>query len=189
MKVLEQVELAGRRLRLAPNTISAYTAWIERYLRFSHARLGRWEHPARLGTSDCEAFLNDLVIRRRLSASSQNQALNALVFLYKHVLADTIPQDHLGKFALLRSRRPKRVPTVLSPEEARRLIEGLDPARMSRLMVELMYGTGMRVGEVCTLRVRDIDFGRARIAGPPRLDVTVNPRIIMPDLSSARIAV
>jgi integron integrase len=163
MKVLEQVELAGRRLRLAPNTISAYTAWIERYLRFSHARLGRWEHPARLGTSDCEAFLNDLVLRRRLSASSQNQALNALVFLYKHVLADTIPQDHLGKFALLRSRRPKRVPTVLSPEEARRLIEALDPARMSRLMVELMYGTGMRVGEVCTLRVRDIDFGRAQI--------------------------
>ena len=125
--------------------------------------MGRWEHPAKLGTGDCEAFLNDLVVRRRLSASSQNQALNALVFLYSRVLENAIPQDHLGKFALLRSRRPKRIPTVLCADEVRRLIEALDPARMSRLMIELMYGTGMRVGEVCTLRVRDIDFGRAQI--------------------------
>src|SRR5438270_520497 len=81
----------------------------------------RWMHPAQLGTADCEAFLNDLVTRRRLSASSQNQALNALVFLYRRVLKNAIPQDHLGKFALLRSRRPARVPTVLSVDEVRRL--------------------------------------------------------------------
>ena len=163
MKLLERVDLVGRRERLAPSTIDAYSAWIRQYLRFASARLGRWEHPAKLGTSDCEAFLNDLVVGRRLSASSQNQALNALVFLYSHVLENTIPQDHLGKFALLRSRRPRRIPTVLSADEVRRLIEAIDPARISRLMIELLYGTGMRVGEVCTLRVRDIDLGRAQI--------------------------
>lgn len=163
MKLLEQVDLAARRLRLAPSTIDAYSSWIQQYLRFSCARLGRWEHPVKLGTSDCEAFLNDLVLRRRLSASSQNQALNALVFLYSHVLENTIPQDHLGKFTLVRSRRQKRIPTVLSADEVRRIIDAIDPARMSRLMIELMYGTGMRVSEVCTLRVRDIDFGRAQI--------------------------
>ena len=113
--------------------------------------------------ADVEAFLNDAVVRRRLSASAQNQALCALVFLYTHVLDDVIPQDHLGKFLLPRSRRVKRVPTVLSVEEVRRLIEAVDPTHRCRLMLELMYGTGMRVGEVCALRVRDIDLGRAQI--------------------------
>src|SRR6185312_1640621 len=73
------------------------------------------------------------------------------------------PQDHLGKFLLQRSRRPQRLPTVLSADEVRRVIEAVDPARISRLMLELLYGTGMRVSEVCTLRVRDIDLGRAQI--------------------------
>jgi site-specific recombinase XerD len=82
--------------------------------------------------------------------------------LYKHVL-DAIPQDHLGKFLLQRSKRPKRVPTVLSTTEVMRVIEAVPADHMSRLMVELMYGTGMRVSEVCTLRVRDIDLGRAQI--------------------------
>jgi integron integrase len=163
MKLLEQAKVVARRLRLSPKTISAYSAWISQYLTFCSARLGCWTHPTKLGTSDCEAFLNDLVLGRRLSASSQNQALNALVFLYRHVLENAIPQDHLGKFAILRSQRPKRIPTVLSADEVRRLIEAVDPARMSRLMIELMYGTGMRVSEVCTLRIRDIDLGRAQI--------------------------
>lgn len=110
--------------------------------------------PVELGTADVEAYLNHLVGERHLSASSQNQCLNALVFLYKHVLEHAIPQGHLGKFALLRSRRPKRLPTVLSIDEVRRVIEAVPIDRMSRLMLELMYGTGMRVSEVCMLRVR-----------------------------------
>jgi integron integrase len=116
-----------------------------------------------LGTADVEAFLNDLVVRRRLSASAQNQALCALVFLYTHVLEDVLPQDHLGKFLLQRSRRPKRIPTVLSYQEVRRVIDALPPDHNCRLPLELMYGTGLRVGEVCVLRVRDIDLGRAQI--------------------------
>ena len=163
MRLFDQLELVGRRLRLSAATVLAYRSWVEQYLRFCSRGRGAWTHPVDLGTEDCEAFLNDLVIRRRLSASSQNQALNALVFLYKHVLENALPQDHLGKFAILRSRRVKRVPTVLSTAEVRRVIEAVPAGRMSRLMIELLYGTGMRVGEVCTLRVRDIDMGRAQI--------------------------
>ncbi|MGH7179329.1 MAG: integron integrase [Tepidisphaeraceae bacterium] len=163
MKILQQLVVVARRLRLADNTIDAYSSWIRGYLAFCAARHGQWKHPVDLRTQDVEAFLNDLVMRRRLSASSQNQALNALVFLYRHVLQDAIPQDHLGRFELQRSRRVSRVPTVLSVDEVRRLIQAIPPERIYRLMVELLYGTGMRVSEVCTLRVRDIDLGRAQI--------------------------
>ena len=79
----------ARRRRLADNSIDAHSSWIKAFLTFATARHGAWKHPVDLGTGDVEAFLNDLVMRRRLSASSQNQALNALVFLYRHVLADT----------------------------------------------------------------------------------------------------
>ncbi len=163
MRLLEQLFIVARRRRLAQNTIDVYSLWVRQFLTFSAQRHGSWKPPEQLGTGDVEAFLNDLVVRRRLSASAQNQALCALVFLYQQVLQDVIPQDHLGKFLLQRSRRPQRIPTVLSAEEVGRIIQAIDPARMSRLMIELMYGTGMRVSEVCTLRVRDIDFGRAQI--------------------------
>lgn len=163
MRLLEQFDVVAARKRLAPNTVHVYRLWIRRFITFSARRVGEWKHPTELGTGDVEAFLNDLVIQRRLSASSQNQALNALVFLYSQVLEDAIPQDHLGRFLLERSRRVTRVPTVLSTSEVKRVIEQIPADRMSRLMVELMYGTGMRVSEVCTLRVRDIDLGRAQI--------------------------
>jgi site-specific recombinase XerD len=114
MKLLEQFDVLARRKRLAQNSIDAYSSWIRQFLHFAAQRAGQWVHPRKLGTPDVEAFLNELVVQRRLSASSQNQALCALVFLYTHVLEHVIPQDHLGKFLLLRSRRVKRVPTVLS---------------------------------------------------------------------------
>jgi integron integrase len=119
--------------------------------------------PERLGTADIESFLNHLVGERHLSASSQNQALNALVFLYRHVLENLIAPDHLGKFELLRSSRPARLPTVLSVAEVARLLDAIPPQRIFRLMAELLYGTGMRVSECCGLRIRDIDLGRAQI--------------------------
>jgi integron integrase len=163
MKLLEQVRVVALRQRLAKATIEAYSGWITSYLRYCAASAGEWRRPQQLGTTDVETFLNHLVVERRLSASSQNQCLCALVFLYSQVLEGVIPQDHLGKFVLMRSTRPKRLPTVLSVEELRRLIAAVPEDRMSRLMLELMYGTGMRVSEVCTLRVRDIDLGRAQI--------------------------
>ena len=159
MKLLTQLEVVARRRGLARATIDAS----RQFLTFSAGRHGAWRAPDQLGTADVEAFLNDLVVRRRLSASSQNQALCALVFLYQRVLEDVIPHAHLGKFLLQRSRRPRRLPTVLSGDEVRRVIEAVPAAHMCRLMLELMYGTGLRVSEVCGLRVRDIDLGRRQV--------------------------
>jgi integrase len=163
MKLLDQLRVVAQRRRLSPKTIGVYSQWVRQFLTFSAAASGHWKDPTVLGTAEVEAFLNDLVCRRRLSASAQNQALCALVFLYGKVLEDVIPQDHLGKFLLQRSRRPARVPTVLSADEVARLIAVVPSEHICRLPLELMYGTGMRVGEVCTLRVRDIDLGRAQV--------------------------
>ncbi len=162
MRLLDRLALVARRRRLADATIDAYSSWVRNYLAFCAAGRGEWTPPERLGTRDVERFLNHLVVERRLSASSQNQALNALVFLYKHVLENAIPQDHLGKFVLLRSKRQRRVPTVLSVGEVARLLQVIDAPKY-RLMARLLYGTGLRIAECCTLRVRDIDVGRGQI--------------------------
>ena len=164
MRLLEAIDLVCRRRGMARSTIDAYKSWVRQYLSFAAQVRGDWVHPVTLGGRDVEAFLNHLVADRDLSASSQNQALNAIVFLYKQVLEIANPHEHLGKFELLRSRRPRRLPTVLSTAEVIRLIAVVPPARNSRLMVELLYGTGMRVSECCTLRVRDLDLGRAQIS-------------------------
>ena len=148
---------------MSGKTARVYCHWIRRYLAFCAAAHGDWVGPEQLGTADVEAFLNHLVGERRLAASTQNQALNALVFLYKHVLEHAITREHLGKFELLRSKRPKRVPTVLSTAEVARLLAAIPPGRIFRLMAELLYGTGLRVSECCTLRVRDIDLDRAQV--------------------------
>jgi integron integrase len=163
MKLLERADLVCRRRGMSGRTAQVYCQWIRRYLAFSAAARGGWVPPAQLGTGDVEAFLNHLVGERRLAASTQNQALNALVFLYKHVLEDAIARDHFGNFELLRSKRPKRVPTVLSAAEVARLLAAVPPGRIFRLMAELLYGTGLRVSECCTLRVRDIDLDRAQV--------------------------
>lgn len=163
MKLLDHFIVVAQRRRLSEHTIECYLTWIRQFMTGCASRHGEWKRPEQLGTPDVEAFLNDLVLRRRLSASSQNQALCALAFLYRHVLDGVIPKEHLGKFLLERSRRVPRKPTVLSTQEVRRLIDAIPPARIYRLMAELLYGSGMRVSEVCTLRVRDIDVGRAQI--------------------------
>jgi integron integrase len=163
MKLLDHFIVVAQRRRLSGHTIECYLTWVRQFMTFCAGLHGAWKHPAELRTGDAESFLNDLVIRRRLSASSQNQALCALAFLYRHVLDGVIPNEHLGKLLLERSRRVPRVPTVLSVEEVRRIIETIPPARIYRLMAELLYGTGMRVGEACTLRIADIDLGRAQI--------------------------
>ncbi|HVT89364.1 MAG TPA: integron integrase [Tepidisphaeraceae bacterium] len=163
MKLLDQLALVARRRGLARTTQEAYGHWVSDYLRFSAQIRGEWRRPEELGTEDIELYLNHLVGDRHLAASTQNQALCALVFLYQRVLENVLPQDHLGKFVLLRSKRAKRAPTVLSQAEVMRVIEAISPECISRLMVELLYGTGMRVSECCTLRVRDVDLGRAQI--------------------------
>ncbi len=136
MKLLERVCNVGIRRHLAKGTIECYQMWIEQFLRFCRVE-ECWREPAELGASEVESFLTHLARDRQLSASSQNQATCAIVFLYKQVLADELPEDHLGRFEAERSRRPIRVPTVLSANEVSRLIDEMPAGSMRRLMVQV----------------------------------------------------
>jgi integron integrase len=163
MKLLERFRAASARRHFSPRTIDCYQSWIRRFLAFSRAPDGTWRHPRELRGPEVEAFLNHLVLDRQLSASSQHQAINALVFLYKHVLGEELGDDHLGRIAAERARRPQRVPTVLSVGEVERVLAAIPAGSMRRLMAEVLYGCGLRVMECCTLRLRDVDFARSQI--------------------------
>ncbi len=162
MDLLSRIRNVALRRHLAASTIACYRAWIVEFLRFCR-RDGRWRHPRELFAADVEAFLTHLARDRRLSASAQNQATCAIVFPYRQVLVEELGQDHLGRFEAERSRRPVRVPTVLSREEAGRIIAALPPRSLHKLMVELLYGAGLRLNECCQLRLRDLDFDRGQI--------------------------
>lgn len=143
-EMIEQVRLVCRMRRLSRHTEQTYAAWIARFGR--HVKT--CAHLNREGR--VRTFLETLA--PRCSASTQNQALNAIVFLYRDVLKE--PLGEIGKWA--RAKRPKRLPTWLSPQEMRRLIEAM-PAG-TRLMAELAYGSGLRIAELLALRVKDIDL-------------------------------
>lgn len=128
-------------------TEEAYLGWIRRFIRFHGGR-----HPRELGESAVVAFLEDLAGPGNVSASTQNQALNALSFLYGQVLEQKL--GSLGEFA--RARRPERLPVVLSPEEARLLLKHLDGS--TRLIGQLLYGCGLRLLECLRLRIKDVDL-------------------------------
>lgn len=162
MRLLQRIAAVGARRRLASRTIDIYQVWVRRFLQFHRTDAG-WRCPGELRGVDVAAFLTHLAHERRLSASSQNQALNAIVFLYHVVLVEELGEDHLGPIEAERVARPVKAPTVLSPAEAVRVIEAMPPGSMHRLMAELLYGAGLRLMECCTLRVRDLDFARAQI--------------------------
>ena len=162
MKVLDRVRDVGARRRLAKSTIACYRSWIAEFLRFCRDG-GSWRQPRELDPADVERFLTHLARDRRVSASTQNQAICAIVFLYKQVVVDELGHDHLGRFEAERARRRNRIPTVLSPAEVQRVLDALPPGSMRWLMVGLLYGAGLRLTECCTLRVRDLDFDRRQI--------------------------
>jgi integron integrase len=162
MSLVRRVRDAGLRRHLAASTIARYQSWIVTYLQF--CRDGRrWRHPRELGAADVGAFLTHLARDQRVSASTQNQAMCAIVFLYRQVLAEELGPGHLGRFEAERSTRPARVPTVLSAAEVGRMLDAMEPGSLRRLMVQVLYGTGMRLMECCRLRVRDLDFDRGQI--------------------------
>jgi integron integrase len=135
-----------------------------------------------MGKVEIEAFLSDLVMNRNVAASTQNQAFNALLFLYNQVLEMKMPDD----INAIRSRKPVRVPTVMSREETNRLISSMDGTK--KLMVEIMYGCGLRVMECVRLRVKDVDFAMNQIVvrdGKGKKDrITILPQRIRPLLQS-----
>ena len=148
----DRARAAMRLRRLSPRTEEAYLGWMLRYYEF-HGR----RHPAALGPEHVTAFLNDLATRRRVAASTQNQALAAILFLYREVLGRDLPWLD----GLVRAKRPARLPVVLEREEVRALLSHLDG--MPRLMATLLYGSGLRLLECCRLRVKDVDLARHQL--------------------------
>src|SRR5690606_40057056 len=114
-------------------------------------------HPKDMEQREVEAFLSNLAVRGRVSASTQNQALAALLFLYRDVLGQELPW--LDK--VVRAKKPERLPTVLSAAEVHALLAALDGR--SWLLASLLYGTGMRINEALRLRIKDLDFARREI--------------------------
>jgi integron integrase len=148
-------EEVRRRLRLKHYSLAterAYLQWIRRFILANDRR-----HPREMGGVDVERFLSALATERNVAASTQNQALSALLFLYREVLGMDLPWME----NVVRAKRPRRAPTVLSQEEVRRLLAAMDGR--SWLLASLLYGTGMRLMECLRLRVKDIDFDRSEV--------------------------
>lgn len=150
-KLLDRVRASLRVRHYSVRTEEAYVGWIRRYILFHGKR-----HPADMGAAEVEAFLTALAVEGRVAASTQNQAMAALLFLYQHVL-----EKPLGSIDALRAKRPKRLPVMLSRDEVRAVLGRIEGVH--RLMAELMYGSGLRLLECCRLRVKDVDFDRRQI--------------------------
>ena len=148
-KLIEQLRNELRLRHYSLKTEESYVNWYKRYVHFHGVR-----HAAQMGADEVGRYLTHLAVERHVAASTQNQALNAIIFLYKHVL-----KTDVGLIQnIVRAKRPKRVPETLSREEVQQVLEGLTGTW--RLMGRLLYGTGMRLMECLRLRVKDVDFNR-----------------------------
>jgi integron integrase len=173
-KLIDQMRQAMRIKHYSLRTEKSYINWVRRYIYFHNKR-----HPREMGATEVQSFLSDLAVQRRVSASTQNQALNALVFLYKQVL-----KKELGVIDAVRARRPKRLPVVLTQEEVQKILSLL--SGVNHLIVSLLYGSGLRLMECLRLRVKDIDFAAKHIVvrdGKGFKDrITVLPESVIPKL-------
>jgi integron integrase len=151
-KLLDQLRDLMRLKHYSLRTERSYVNWCKRYILFHHKR-----HPAEMGAAEIQEFLTDLAVKRHVSASTQNQAMNALVFLYKQLL-----QRDAGEFAgFVPAKRRKHLPSVLTKSEVQQVLNGLTGTY--QLLGQLLYGAGLRLMEGLRLRVKDIDFGNRRI--------------------------
>jgi len=154
-KLLDQVRDKIRFKHYSLSTENTYISWIKQYIIFNGKR-----HPTEIGAAEVEAFLTDLATRRLVSSSTQNQALSAILFLYRDVLALELPW--LDSFE--RSRKPRRLPVVLTPMEVQSLLREAESApEPIGLIIKLLYGTGMRLMEAVRLRVKDVELTRQEI--------------------------
>jgi integron integrase len=146
-RLLDRVADAAIARHLSANTRKTYIRWIRRFVLFHRKR-----HPRDMGVAEVNAFLTHLAVEGHVSASTQNQALSALLFLYGTVL-----EQPLGLLeGVVRAKRPKRLPVVLTPDEVSRVLARLDGVPL--MVALLLYGAGMRLNEALSLRVKDIDF-------------------------------
>jgi len=146
-RLLDRVAEAAIARHLSANTRKAYIRWIRRFVLFHRKR-----HPRDMGVAEVNAFLTHLAVEGHVSASTQNQALSALLFLYGTVL-----EQPLGLLeGVVRAKRPQRLPVVLTPDEVSRVLARLEGVPL--MVALLLYGAGMRLNEALTLRVKDLDF-------------------------------
>ncbi len=151
-KLLDQVRQAIRARHYSKRTEQTYADWIKRFILFHGKR-----HPSEMGEPEINQFLTDLAINKRVSASTQNQALSALLFLYQHVLKK--PLEWIDP--AVRAKKPKHLPVVLTKEEVKAIIQLMEGG--PRLVATLLYGAGLRLNECLELRFKDIDFTKDQI--------------------------
>jgi len=151
-KLLDRVRAALRARHYSMRTEEAYVGWIRRFILFHGKR-----HPSVMGADDVNVFLTSLAVDSQVAAATQNQALSALLFLYRRVLDDPLPWID----GIVRARRPIRVPVVLTPEEVRTLLDQM--TSVPKLVALLLYGGGLRLLEGLRLRVKDLNFARGEL--------------------------
>jgi integron integrase len=181
-KLLDRVRIAVRLKHYSRRTEKAYVDWIRRYIVFHQKK-----HPSTMGATELVAFLSWLAVDKQVSASTQNQALSAVLFLYREVLGlDIGPIQHVP-----RARMPDKLPVVLSREEVGQLLKQVDGTMW--LIVAILYGTGVRLEECLALRVRDLDFDRNQVVvrrGKGQKDrVTMLPAGVKEPLAAHLVAV
>lgn len=176
-RLLAQIRAALRVRHYSLRTEQAYVGWVRRFVRYHGMR-----HPGELDAADVSRFLTDLAGRGRVSASTQNQALSALLFLYR----DIIGRDLGWLSGVVRAKRPKRLPTVLTRAEVRDVLAAMHGTH--RLMGQLLYGSGLRLLECVQLRVKDVDFSLHQIvvrSGKGSRDrITILPESVVPALAA-----
>lgn len=184
-RLLDQVRERVRYLHYSLSTEKTYLYWVRFFIRWS-AQGGSMRHPRDMGAPEVEAFLTMLATERRASASTHNQALSALLFLYREVLAVELPWlDGVNRPA-----QKKRIPSVLTKEEVAGLLAHMDG--QIALIARLLYGTGMRLMEGMRLRIKDVDFDRhviiVRDAKGGKDRVVMLPRSLAPALRLQMLA-
>ena len=185
IRLLDQVRERIRYLHYSLSTEKTYLYWVRFYVRW-HGRNGTMTHPRDMGAKQVEAFLTMLATERKVSASTHNQALSALLFLYREVLEEDLPW-------LTNINRPtqvRRIPSVLTKDEVAGLLAAMDG--VTALLARLLYGTGMRLMEGMRLRVKDVDFDRhviiVREAKGNKDRVVMLPRSLAPALKQQMMA-
>jgi site-specific recombinase XerD len=151
-KLPDQVRYAIRTKHYSLRTEEAYVQWIRRFILFHNRR-----HPKDMGAEEVGQFLSDLAVTRHVAASTQNQALSAILFLYQEVLRQEI--GWLDE--VVRAKKPRKLPVVLTQEEVKAVLHGLSGTAW--LMASLLYGSGLRLIECLRLRVKDVDFAYHQI--------------------------
>jgi integron integrase len=151
-KLLNRLREALRARKYSQRTEQSYVMWVKRFIRFHNLR-----HPSDMAEPEINTFLTHLAVERKVSASTQNQALSALLFLYRHVLDKEI--DELGE--VIRARRPRRLPVVMTRDEVRAVLRRLSGEKW--LVAALLYGSGLRLLECLRSRVQDFDFMTSQI--------------------------